>query len=44
MAMFTGALAGTLLLKTSLVLPRVAAAGLVLVTWLVYIPAARRDA
>jgi uncharacterized membrane protein YoaK (UPF0700 family) len=44
LAMFTGALAGALLLKTSLVLPLVAAAGLALVTWLVYVPAARRDA
>ena len=41
-AMFTGALAGALLLKTSLVLPLVAAGGLALVTWLVYVPAARR--
>jgi hypothetical protein len=41
-AMFTGALAGALLLKTSLVLPLVVAAGLALVTWLVYVPAARR--
>jgi uncharacterized membrane protein YoaK (UPF0700 family) len=40
-AMLTGALAGALLLKTSLVLPLVAAAGLALVTWLVYVPAAR---
>ena len=44
LAMFTGALAGALLLKTSLVLPLVAAAGLALVTWLVYVPAARRGA
>jgi uncharacterized membrane protein YoaK (UPF0700 family) len=42
LAMFTGALAGALLLKTSLVLPLLAAAGLALVTWLVYVPAARR--
>ena len=42
LAMLTGALAGALLLKTSLVLPLVAAAGLALVTWLVYVPAARR--
>ena len=41
-AMLTGALAGALLLKTSLVLPLVAAAALALVTWLVYVPAARR--
>ncbi|MFL5820223.1 MAG: YoaK family protein [Solirubrobacteraceae bacterium] len=44
LAMLTGALAGALLLKTSLVLPLVAAAGLALVTWLVYVPAARRGA
>jgi hypothetical protein len=42
--MFAGALAGALLLKTSLVLPLVAAAGLALVTWLVYVPAVRRAA
>jgi uncharacterized membrane protein YoaK (UPF0700 family) len=42
LAMLTGALAGALLLKTSLVLPLVAAAALALVTWLVYVPAARR--
>jgi uncharacterized membrane protein YoaK (UPF0700 family) len=42
LAMLTGALAGALLLKSSLVLPLVAAAGLALVTWLVYVPAARR--
>jgi uncharacterized membrane protein YoaK (UPF0700 family) len=41
-AMLTGALAGALLLKASLVLPLVAAAVLALLTWLVYIPAARR--
>ena len=44
LAMFCGALAGALLLKTSLVLPLAAAAGLALVTWLVYVPAARRAA
>jgi uncharacterized membrane protein YoaK (UPF0700 family) len=44
LAMFTGALAGALLLKTSLVLPLIAAAGLALVTWLVYVPAVRRGA
>jgi uncharacterized membrane protein YoaK (UPF0700 family) len=44
LAMLTGALAGALLLKTSLALPLIAAAGLALVTWLVYIPAARRSA
>jgi uncharacterized membrane protein YoaK (UPF0700 family) len=44
LAMFSGALAGALLLKTSLVLPLIAAAGLALVTWLVYVPAVRRGA
>jgi len=44
LAMLIGALAGALLLKTSLVLPLVAAAALALVTWLVYVPAARRGA
>ena len=44
LAMFTGALVGALLLTTSLTLPLVAAAGLALITWLVYIPAARRTA
>ena len=42
LAMFGGALGGALLLKTSLVLPLAAAAGLTLVTWLIYVPAARR--
>jgi uncharacterized membrane protein YoaK (UPF0700 family) len=42
-AMLTGAIAGALLLKTSLVLPLVCAAALALVTWVVYIPAARRE-
>jgi uncharacterized membrane protein YoaK (UPF0700 family) len=42
LAMFAGALAGALLLKTSLVLPLAAAAALAVVTWLVYIPAAGR--
>jgi hypothetical protein len=42
LAMFTGALAGALLLKTSLVLPLAAAAGLALVTWLAVGPAVRR--
>src|SRR3954453_17973997 len=42
LAMLTGALAGALLLKTSLVLPLAVAAGLALVTWLVYVPSARR--
>jgi hypothetical protein len=41
--MLTGALAGALLLKSSLTLPLIAAAGLAAVTWLVYIPAARRE-
>jgi uncharacterized membrane protein YoaK (UPF0700 family) len=44
LAMFTGALAGALLLTISLPLPLIAAAGLALITWLVYIPAARRSA
>jgi uncharacterized membrane protein YoaK (UPF0700 family) len=43
-AMLVGALAGALLLRQSLVLPLVAAAGLALATWLVYVPAARREA
>jgi hypothetical protein len=42
--MFAGALTGALLLKTSIMLPLVAAAALALLTWLVYIPAARRNA
>lgn len=42
LAMFVGALAGALLLKASLALPLAAAAVLALVTWLVYVPAARR--
>jgi uncharacterized membrane protein YoaK (UPF0700 family) len=42
-AMLVGALAGALLLKTSLVVPLVAAAVLALATWLVYVPAARRS-
>lgn len=41
LAMFAGALAGALLLKTSLVLPLAAAAALALTTWLVYVPAVR---
>ena len=41
-SMLAGALAGALLLKTSLTLPLVAAAALALVTALFYIPAARR--
>jgi uncharacterized membrane protein YoaK (UPF0700 family) len=43
-AMLVGALAGALLLKQSLVLPLAAAAVLALATWLVYVPAARREA
>jgi uncharacterized membrane protein YoaK (UPF0700 family) len=39
LAMFAGALAGALLLKTSLVLPVAAAAVLAAVAWLVYVPA-----
>ena len=42
LAMLTGALAGALLLKTSLVAPLAVAAGLALATWLVYLPAAIR--
>jgi uncharacterized membrane protein YoaK (UPF0700 family) len=42
LTMFAGALAGALLLKTSLALPLVAAAVLALLTWLIYVPAARR--
>jgi uncharacterized membrane protein YoaK (UPF0700 family) len=42
LAMFAGALAGALLLKTSLTVPLITAMGLALVTWLVYIPAAQR--
>jgi uncharacterized membrane protein YoaK (UPF0700 family) len=42
-SMLAGALAGALLLKSSLTLPLIAAAGLALVTWLVYVPAARRE-
>ncbi len=41
--MLAGAVAGALLLKTSLALPLAAAAGLALATWLIYIPAARRE-
>jgi uncharacterized membrane protein YoaK (UPF0700 family) len=43
LAMFAGALAGALLLKTSLVLPLAAAAVLAAITWLVYVPAAERS-
>lgn len=42
LGLFAGALAGALLLQASLALPLVAAAGLALVTWLVYIPTTRR--
>jgi uncharacterized membrane protein YoaK (UPF0700 family) len=42
LAMLVGALAGALLLKTSLVLPLVAAAGLTVATSLLYVRAARR--
>jgi len=42
-AMLAGAVAGALLLRESLVLPLATAAGLALVTWLVYVPAARRE-
>jgi uncharacterized membrane protein YoaK (UPF0700 family) len=42
-AMLVGAIVGALLLKTSLVLPLVAAGGLALLTWLVYVPGARRE-
>jgi uncharacterized membrane protein YoaK (UPF0700 family) len=41
-AMLVGAIAGALLLKTSLVVPLVAAAMLGLVSWAIYAPAARR--
>jgi len=41
-AMLGGAVAGALLLRTSLALPLLAATGLALATWLVYVPAARR--
>jgi uncharacterized membrane protein YoaK (UPF0700 family) len=44
LAMLTGALAGALLLKTSLVLPLATAAALTVVTSLLYVPAARREA
>lgn len=41
-AMLAGAVAGALLLKTSLFVPILIAAGLALLTWLVYVPAAIR--
>jgi uncharacterized membrane protein YoaK (UPF0700 family) len=44
LAMFAGALAGALLLKSSLVLPLVAAAALALVTLLAYVPTVRQSA
>ena len=44
LAMLAGALAGALLLNESLALPLLAATGLALATWLVYVPAARREA
>jgi uncharacterized membrane protein YoaK (UPF0700 family) len=43
LAMLIGALAGALLLKTSLVLPLAAAAALTVVTSLLYVPAARSE-
>jgi uncharacterized membrane protein YoaK (UPF0700 family) len=43
-AMLLGALAGALLLEVGIVLPLAAAAALALATWLVYVPAARREA
>jgi uncharacterized membrane protein YoaK (UPF0700 family) len=42
LAMFAGAVAGALLLKTHLFIPLVLAAVLALLTWLVYVPAAIR--
>jgi uncharacterized membrane protein YoaK (UPF0700 family) len=42
-AMLIGALAGALLLKTSIALPLALAAALALATWLVYVPGARRE-
>jgi uncharacterized membrane protein YoaK (UPF0700 family) len=42
LAMLVGALVGALLIKTDLWLPLVLAAVLALLTWLVYVPAARR--
>ncbi|HEY1687831.1 MAG TPA: YoaK family protein [Solirubrobacteraceae bacterium] len=41
-AMFTGALAGALMVKSSLVLPLIVAVALVLVAWLTYLPSAVR--
>lgn len=42
LAMLAGAVAGGLLLKSALAAPLVVAAGLALLTWLVYVPAAQR--
>ena len=42
-AMLLGALAGALLLRVGIVLPLAVAALLALATWLVYVPAARRE-
>ena len=42
LAMFAGALAGALLLKSSLSAPLLAAAALALATWLIYVPIATR--
>ena len=44
LAMLAGAVAGALLLKTSLALPLAAAMSLALVTWIAYVPAARAEA
>ena len=43
-AMFAGALGGALLLRGSLALPLAAATALTIATWVVYVPAARREA
>lgn len=43
-AMLLGALCGALLLKASIVWPLLAATGMALVTWMLYVPAARTDA
>jgi uncharacterized membrane protein YoaK (UPF0700 family) len=42
LAMFLGALVGALLLKVTVALPLALAAALALVTWLIYVPVARR--
>jgi uncharacterized membrane protein YoaK (UPF0700 family) len=44
LAMLAGAVAGALMVKSSLVLPLLVAAALALATWLLYVPAARRGA